>query len=149
MPDPSTIELLRDAMPLSLVEEQCAAIQAFSDTPSCDESHLVPSDSLPNWLKSTPSSSDHFLEIFPSDESILEVMCLEEWPWEDLHHRASFLPNLTTVEKDIKSIITTDIVQHPQTPILIDDVFSEGNLANISVTMSIDISVKPGVVENI
>ena len=53
------------------------------------------------------------------------------------------------MEKDIKSIISTDIVQHPQTPILIEDVFSERNLANISVTVSIDISIKPGVVENI
>ena len=149
MPEPSTIESLGDAMPLSFAEEQYAAIQAFSDTSRCDEYHLVSSDSLPTWLQSIPSSSDHFLENFPSDESILEVMSLSERPWEDLHHRASFLPDLTTVEKDIQSIISTDIVPHPQTPILVKDVFSEGNLANISVTMSIDISVKPGIVENI
>ena len=90
-------------MPLSLAEEQYAAIQAFSDTSSCDESHLVPSDSLPDWLESTPLSSDHILETFPMDESVLDVMSLGERPWEDLHHRASLLPDLTTVEKDIKS----------------------------------------------
>ena len=149
VPDPSTVELLGDAMPLNIAKERYVAIQAASDAPVCDESHLTTSDSLPDWLKSTPSSSDHFLKIFPSDKSILEVMSLGEQPWEDIHHRSSFLPDLTTVEKDIKSIVSTDIVQHPQTPILNGDVLSERNLANIYVTLSIDISVKPGVVENI
>ncbi len=37
------------------------------------------------------------------DEFVLDVMSLGERPWEDLHHRASLLPDLTTVEKDIKS----------------------------------------------
>ena len=76
-------------------------------------------------------------------------MSLGEWPWEDIHHQASFLPDLTTIEKDIKSIVSNDIVQHPQTPILTEDVLFEGNLANISVIVSIDISVKLGVMENI
>ena len=91
VPEPSTVESLGDAMPLSLPEEQYAAIQAYSDTSSCDESHLVPSDSLPDWLEPTPLSSDHILETFPMDEFVLEVMSLGERPWEDLHHRASFL----------------------------------------------------------
>ena len=36
-----------------------------------------------------------------------------------------------------------------QTPILTHEVFAEGNLGNITQTMSIDISAKPGIVENI
>ncbi len=50
VPDPSTIELLGDAMPLSIDEEQYVAIQATSDTPVCDESHLATFDSLLDWL---------------------------------------------------------------------------------------------------
>ena len=69
--DPSTVEFLGDAMPLSIAKEQYVAIQAASDTPSCDESNLATSDSLLNWLKSTPSSLDHFLKIFLSEKSIL------------------------------------------------------------------------------
>lgn len=34
-------------------------------------------------------------------------------------------------------------------PILIHEVFSEGNMGNITQTMPIDISIKPGIVENI
>ena len=102
VPDPPTVELLGDSIPLSLAEEQHVAVQAFSDTPSCDESHIVTSDSLPDWLNSTPSSSDHILETFPMDEPVLDVMSLGEWPCEDLNHRASFSPDLTTVEKEMK-----------------------------------------------
>jgi hypothetical protein len=53
------------------------------------------------------------------------------------------------VENNIKSIISPDIVQNPQSPILTQDIISEGNLGNITLTTSIDISVKPGVMEYI
>ena len=73
-------------MPLSIDEERYVAIQSISDTPVFDESHLATFDSLPDWLNSSPSSSNHFLKIFLSEESILEVMSLGQRPWEDLHH---------------------------------------------------------------
>jgi hypothetical protein len=67
----------------------------------------------------------------PSDEAIMEVMASPDIPWEDLHHRASFLPDLEWLEDDIKNIVATDNVQWYQSPIMIHDVFSEGNLENI------------------
>lgn len=33
------------------------------------------------------SLSDNLLNVFPSDESIMEVMSLHERPWEDYHHQ--------------------------------------------------------------
>jgi hypothetical protein len=53
------------------------------------------------------------------------------------------------VENNIKSIVPPDIVANPQSPILTQDTISEGNLGNITPTISIDISVKPGIVEHI
>jgi hypothetical protein len=80
----------------------------------------------------------------------MEVMASPDMPWEDLHHRAaSFLPDLEWFEDDIKNIVATDNVQWSQSPIMIHDVLSEGNLANISKTIPIDISQKPGVMEHI
>lgn len=151
VPDPFELEFLGDAMPFSTAEVAYDAIQFVSVTLECDDVHLSSSYrlSLPNWLSSPPPSFDYFLKTFPSDESIMEVMNLEELPWKDHLHRSSFLPNLTTVETNIKSIVSPEDVENPQTPILTDDVLSEENLGNIILTMFIDIFEKPGVMENI
>ena len=79
----------------------------------------------------------------------MKVISLEELPWKDHHHQSCLLLDLTTVETNIKSLVSTDVVENPQTPILTNNVLSEGNLGNITLTMFIDISVKPGVKENI
>lgn len=76
-------------------------------------------------------------------------MSLEELPWKDHHHRSYFLLDLAIVEKNITSFVPPEIVDMSQSPILTHDVLSEGNLGNIKLTMFIDISEKPGVMENI
>ena len=74
-------------------------------------------------------------------------MSVEDLPWEDLHHRSSFLPELDHFEDDFASIFTTEYVKEPQNPLKNPD--SELNLENMSRTIPIDISVKPGIIENI
>ena len=46
-------------------------------------------------------------------------------------------------------MVLSDIVTTPQSSVLIHNVELEGNLRNITTTFFVDISVKPGVVENI
>ena len=53
------------------------------------------------------------------------------------------------VENFIKSIVSPDIIDNTKPPICIQGIASVGNFENIAPTMSIDISVKPGIVENI
>jgi len=36
-----------------------------------------------------------------------------------------------------------------KTPVLVHEVLSKGNMGNITPTMPLDISIKPGIVENI
>ena len=72
---------------------------------------------------------------------------LKELPWEDLHNRSSFLPDLDHFETDFSSIFTADYVKEPQNPLMNSD--SKLNLAKISTTVPIDILVKPGIIENI
>ena len=84
---------------------------------------------------------------FPSDESIIEIMNTDEPIWEDHHHRSLFLPNTISVNHDFASLFSTDIVNTPQNPILLQDTYSEGNLCNITQKNPIDISSNPGTLE--
>ena len=68
--------------------------------------------------------------------------------WEDRHHRFLFLPNTSSVNHDFASLFPTDILNVPQSPILLQDTNSEGNLCNITQTNPIDISDKPDVIEH-
>ena len=70
-------------------------------------------------------------------------------PWKHHHHRSSFLPSYQIVEDHFETSVSYDVVTNRQTPVLIHKGESEGNLCNITKNISINISVKPGVVENI
>ena len=65
----------------------------------------------------SPSSSaltsipDPFQQVFYTDESIREFLSTDELPWEDLHHRSSFLPDLDHFDTDFSSIVTVDYVK--------------------------------------
>ena len=44
---------------------------------------------------------------FPSDEAIIEAMSRVEPPWEELHHRSYFLPELDRMEhEDLREILS-------------------------------------------
>jgi hypothetical protein len=79
----------------------------------------------------------------------MEMLSIKEAPWDENHHCSSFIPSLDEIEKDIHSIFPCDISDCPQSPILTQDTISERNLGNISSTITIDISIKEGIVENI
>ena len=78
----------------------------------------------------------------------MEMLSIDDLPWDDNHHRSSFLPLLEEVQ-DIQSVFPPDVTNASQSPILTQDTFSEGNMGNISTTITIDISVMEGAVENI
>jgi hypothetical protein len=129
--DPGYYLRYDDEMPLSLVESTYQDIQ--STTPS------------------TPSlgelSPDPFHVIFPIDEMIMSVM--EGTPWDNGHHCSIlFLEQLTIENYQLISTSST-IVVISTVPSSTHDVFSEGNLNNIWPTIPLDISVKPGIVENV
>ena len=79
----------------------------------------------------------------------MEIMSESEPIWEDHHHRSSFLPNATALGFDLESLISTDIATHLQTPVLLQNSESEGNLCNITKTIPMDISVRLGTIEHV
>ena len=79
----------------------------------------------------------------------MEAMSLQEMPWENHHHRSSFLSPCQMVEEKFSSDVSYDIVMDPQYLIITCGVESEGNISNITKTTPIEMSVKQGVSENI
>ena len=92
---------------------------------------------------------DYLSDTFPFDESIMDIMNTNDSIWEDHHHRSLYLPNTSSVNHDFASLFSTDIVKEPQSPILLQDTDSEGNLCNITQTNPIDISAKPSTIEHV
>ena len=125
-------------------ETMYAAIQTSSDDHTNDL-HLVALDPchLPYSLEPSLPTLDYLSETFPSDDSIIEIMHTDELIWEDHYHRSMFLPNTNSINHDFASLFPTDIVNLPQSPILLQHIDSEGNLCNITQTNLIDISAKP------
>jgi hypothetical protein len=85
-------DTLGDTVPLSPTKTSYVSIQ--SSSPSSDDQHLLAPDicSMPSWLSSLSSVIDYISPIFPSVESIMEILSIDELPWDDNHHRSSFLP---------------------------------------------------------
>jgi hypothetical protein len=131
VPDPGDHARFGDVMSLSLVEFAYHAIQSETpSTPSLDE-----------------LSSDPFRVIFPTDEMIMSIM--EDTPWDDGHHRSILFLEQHTLENYQWILTSLTVVVISTIPGSTYDVFAEENLSNISPTIPIDISVKPGIVENV
>ena len=81
-------------------------------------------------LSTSNSDSTMFSELVHTDEKIHEILCVDDLPWEDLHHISSFLPESDRFENDFSSIFTTEYVKEPQNPMKNPD--PELNLGNIS-----------------
>jgi hypothetical protein len=87
--------------------------------------------------------------VFHTDEMIMKIMSMEDTPWDDGHHRSIIFLEPETIESyqrisDLSTVATISSV-----PEATHDGFYEGKLGNISLTIPLDISIKPRVVENI
>ena len=62
---------------------------------------------LPAWAVQSSHAHDCLDTIFPSDEVIIEAMLGVEPPWEELHHRSYFLPELDRLEhEDLRVVLS-------------------------------------------
>jgi hypothetical protein len=87
--------------------------------------------------------------VFPSNEAILEALTGPDRPWDDLHHRSYFLPELRRIEAgDFVSTVNGDNAC-PINLLATHIVYVEGNIESIDTKIPIDISRTPGVVENV
>jgi hypothetical protein len=94
---------------------------------------------------------------FHCDEDILEKLTTSDYPWDLLHHRALFIsqesfmpPNQHPIYAvKTKIFLPSGHIDWLNNPIPAPDAFEEGNMANISPTIKINISIKYGILEEI
>jgi hypothetical protein len=72
--------------------------------------------SRPVWATSLSCSHDCLDETLPSDEAIIEVMKGSDKPWDDMHHRSYFLPELERIEQDDFRSTLSEVVGHAVVP---------------------------------
>ena len=87
---PSTIEIVYQVVLDSSVDPN--PITSQTD----EENHVLE----PVWATSSPYSRDFLDETLTSIEAIIEAMNGSDRPWDDMHHRSYFLPNLARIEQD-------------------------------------------------
>jgi hypothetical protein len=86
------------SMPLSATEVACSVVQQASANPD-----LTPAQELdpllePIWAHGSLANVDLLDLVLPSDEAVIEAMTSLDKPWEDIHHRSYFLPELSRIE---------------------------------------------------
>ena len=69
-------------------------------------------------------------------------------PWDDLHHRSYFLPELRRIEAGEFVLTMTGDRSCPINPLEMNVVYVEGNMESIIEMIPIDISRTPGIMEN-
>ena len=104
---------------------------------------------LPTWAIESSHAHDCLDGVFPSDEAIIEAMSGVEPPWEELHHRSYFLPELDCLEcGDFREILSQKIGS-PVVLLSSPGQMADGNMENISPMIPINISRDPSRIENI
>ena len=72
-----------------------------------------------------------------------------EQPWGDLLHRTYFLPKIDDIECDDFKTISSENIGRPVVPLGPPRKYVEGNMANLSPNIPINISRIPGKIENV
>jgi hypothetical protein len=86
--------------------------------------------------------------VLPSDKAIIKALTGLDIPWDDLHHRSYFLPELRRIEVgEFVSTMNGD-KSCSINPLDTHEVYAEGNMVSITTTFILDISKTPSVVEN-
>jgi hypothetical protein len=141
----------RIASPLSTVEVAYRTVQDKSagecSSRLADEElniYPLPVLSMCASIGSNPLDTELF-----TDETLMEVMCPIEKPWEISHHKSSFIPTTDQLERLDLELTMWKECDWFRNPFLIKPVFVEGNLSNISATIPINISSDPKVTENL
>jgi hypothetical protein len=109
---------------------------------STDEEDLV-------WDTSLSCSHDFLDGTLSLEEAIIEAMNGSDKPWDDMHHRSYFLPEIERIKQDDFRSTVSEIVNNVIVLLDTHDIYVEGNMVNIYPTVTIDISRTPGKVENV
>jgi hypothetical protein len=137
------------AMPLSMVEVAYSIVQQASADPDLTPAQELDPVLEPIWAQGSLTTTDSLDLVFPSDEVIIEALTGPDRPWDDLHHRSYFLPELRRIEAGEFVLTMTGDRSCPINPLATHTVYAEGNMETITEMIPIDISRTPGIMENV
>jgi hypothetical protein len=126
--------------PLLAAEVAYSLVQQTSATP--DPTPAQELDPLPEpiWAQGSLATTDSLDLVLPSDKVVIEAMTSPDKPWEDLHHRSYFLPELHRIEAGEFTITMTGDQPCPLNLLATQEIYAEGNMVTIAATIPINIS---------
>jgi hypothetical protein len=86
------------AMPLSMEKFAYSIVQQDFVEPDPTPAQELDPVLKPIWAQDSLTDTNSLDLVFPSDEVIIEAMISPDRPWDDLHHRSYFLPELRRIE---------------------------------------------------
>jgi hypothetical protein len=137
------------SMPLSAAEVVYSLVQQDSATPDPTPSQDLDPPLEPIWAQVYLANTDSLDIVLPFDDAVIEAMTSPDKPWEDLHHRSYFLPELHRIEVGEFTITMMRDQSCPINLLATQEIYAEGNMATIVETIPINISRNPGVMENV
>jgi hypothetical protein len=137
------------SMPLSAAEVAYSLVQQASantdPTPAQELDPLLE----PIWAHGSLANTYSLDLVFPSDEAVIKAMTSLDKPWEDLHHRSYFLPELSRIEAGEFTVTMTGDRSCHTNPLATHKIYAEGNMETIAETIPIGISRTPSVIDNV
>jgi hypothetical protein len=128
------------SMPLSAAEVAYSLVQQASvnidPTPAQELDPLLE----PIWAQGSLTNIDSLDLVLPSDKAVIKAMTSLDKPWEDLHHRSYFLPELSQVKAGEFIVTMMGNQFFPINPLATHEVYAEGNMETIAETIPINIS---------
>jgi hypothetical protein len=86
------------SMPLSTTEVTYSLVQQASANPDPTPAQELDPLLEPIWAQGSVSNNDSLDIVLPSDKVVIKAMTSSNKPWEYLHHRSYFLPELIRIE---------------------------------------------------
>jgi hypothetical protein len=134
---------------LSATEVAYSLVQQASATPNPTPAQELDPLLEPIWAQDSLANTNSLDLVLPSSEAVIEAMIGPDKPWDDLHHRSYFLLDLSQIEAGEFTITMTRDQPGPINLLATQDIYAEGNMVTIAATIPINISRKPGIVENV
>jgi hypothetical protein len=137
------------SIPLSSAEVAYSLVQQASANTDLTPAQKLDPLLKPIWAEGSLANIDSLDLVLPSNEAVIESMTNPNKPWEDLHHRSYFLPELSRIEAGEFTVTMTGDQSYPINLLATHEIYAEGNMANIAETIPINISRNPGIMENV
>lgn len=133
---PSELEMILygNEMPRIPFELSYEAIQSFSNSSTSEDNRMnMIIDEYSHLSCLEPISTPNpFNTYFLTDEWIMEVLTLDEMPWNNTHHHSTLFPSFDKIENNFSSMFSSETPSDPQCPISTLSSRFEQNLGNIS-----------------